>query len=64
MGLSNTAGTISGVVGVALTGLLLEHYGGSASRGGWTVALGLSGLLCVAGNVYFLRAARGERLFD
>ena len=64
MGLSNTAGTVAGVIGVALTGNILEFYGGAHQRAGWVTSLGLSGVLCVLGNLYFVRAARGERLFD
>jgi MFS transporter, ACS family, solute carrier family 17 (sodium-dependent inorganic phosphate cotransporter), other len=35
MGIGNTAGTVSGIVGVSATGLNLESAGGSKSRVGW-----------------------------
>jgi MFS transporter, ACS family, solute carrier family 17 (sodium-dependent inorganic phosphate cotransporter), other len=35
MGLSNTAGTLAGVVGVWATGVILDAYGGAAQLAGW-----------------------------
>ncbi|HTO09247.1 MAG TPA: ACS family MFS transporter [Myxococcota bacterium] len=58
MGLSNTAGTLPGVVGVAVTGYLLE------STGSWALVFGIAGAFYVAGTVVWLMFARGEPLFD
>ncbi|GFH21983.1 MFS domain-containing protein, partial [Haematococcus lacustris] len=33
MGISNTAGTIAGVIGVAMTGYILDHEGGAQVLG-------------------------------
>ncbi|KAK9804281.1 hypothetical protein WJX72_004509 [[Myrmecia] bisecta] len=63
MGISNTAGTLSGVVGVAVTGLLLQHTSGASSLAGWWLALSAAALQCIGGSLFFLAAARGERLF-
>ena len=64
MGISNTAGTISGVIGVAVTGAILESKGGSSYPAGWIQAFAVAALLCLAGNIFFVRSAKGERLFE
>jgi len=58
MGLSNTAGTLPGVIGVAVTGYIL------AATGSWPLVLGIAAGLYVAGAVTWLLFATGERLFD
>ncbi|KAL4429992.1 hypothetical protein ABPG77_004362 [Micractinium sp. CCAP 211/92] len=63
MGISNTAGTLAGVVGVAVTGYLLQWAGGADRPAGWYQAFALSAVQCVGGSLLFLAAARGERLF-
>jgi hypothetical protein len=35
MGISNTAGTVSGVIGVAVTGAILDRWGGADKVAGW-----------------------------
>lgn len=62
-GISNTAGTLAGVVGVAATGVLLESAGGAGVLAGWYAALAVAASLCLAGSFAFLWHARGERLF-
>lgn len=62
-GISNTAGTLAGVVGVSATGFVLQHGGGADVAAGWYAALAIAAGLCVLGNVVFLRYARGERVF-
>ena len=51
----------TGVVGVALTGWMLERAGGAAT--GWWQALATAAALCLAGSLHFLAFARGQRLF-
>lgn len=63
MGISNTAGTVAGMIGVAVTGQLLELSGGAAMRSGWTQAFLLASIQCIAGSFVFIKYARGERLF-
>lgn len=58
MGLSNTAGTLPGVIGVAVTGYILE------ATGSWALVLGVAAGLYVAGGLVWLAYASGERLFD
>lgn len=62
-GISNTAGTLAGVIGVAATGVLLEGAGGAGVLAGWYAALAVAASLCLAGSLIFLWHARGERLF-
>ena len=64
MGISNTAGTVSGIVGVSATGFILESMGGSEQRGGWYQAHALAAALLGAASVYFIVAGRGARLFS
>jgi len=64
MGVSNTAGTVAGVVGVAATGLILERAGGAGVRAGWYAAHAVSALVCTGAAAGFALFARGERLFD
>ena len=57
MGLSNTAGTLPGVIGVAVTGYILEATG----SGRWCLACGQPvrrGCDCLA------HLLTGERIFD
>jgi MFS transporter, ACS family, solute carrier family 17 (sodium-dependent inorganic phosphate cotransporter), other len=58
MGLSNTAGTLPGVIGVAVTGYILE------ATGSWPVVLGIAASLYVAGAIAWLIFATGEKIFD
>ena len=58
MGLSNTAGTLPGVIGVAVTGYILE------ATGSWPVVLGIAAGLYVAGGIAWLIFSTGEKLFD
>jgi ACS family sodium-dependent inorganic phosphate cotransporter len=58
MGLSNTAGTLPGVIGVAVTGYILE------ATGSWALVLGIAAGLYVVGGLAWLCFATGERLFD
>ena len=62
MALSNTAGTLAGVVAVSLTGLLLEGAGDDAVRG-WRAATGVAAVVVAAAGAFFVRFASGERLF-
>jgi len=64
IGMSNTAGTLAGIVGVSLTGHILKMYGGAASTEGWAVVCGISSCLCAAGAVLFMLFAEGAKLFD
>ena len=62
MALSNTAGTAAGVVGVSVTGLLLQAAGDDA-RAGWRAATGVAAGLLAGAGALFVACARGERLF-
>lgn len=64
MGFSNTAGTLSGVIGVAATGWLLQRGGGAAAAGGWWAAHGVAAAGCVLAAGVFQAFARGDRIFD
>eukprot|EP00271_Cylindrocystis_brebissonii_P011117 TRINITY_DN2787_c0_g1_i1.p1 TRINITY_DN2787_c0_g1~~TRINITY_DN2787_c0_g1_i1.p1 ORF type:complete len:488 (+),score=16.49 TRINITY_DN2787_c0_g1_i1:403-1866(+) len=65
MGVSNTAGTVAGVVGVAATGLILEAAAdGSADKDGWALVFGTPAVLCVISALVFCLFSTGERVFD
>ena len=64
MGISNTAGTISGVIGVAVTGVILDRMGGADNLFGWFYAHALCATICIMAMMVFSVFARGERLFD
>ncbi|MEW5304853.1 MAG: hypothetical protein WDW36_007434 [Sanguina aurantia] len=64
MGISNTAGTLAGVVGVAVTGFILDFEGGASNIQGWYHAHALCAAICVFAMMVFNVFAQGERLFD
>ncbi|GMH19683.1 hypothetical protein Nepgr_021524 [Nepenthes gracilis] len=68
MGVSNTAGTVAGVVGVELTGQLLEaakHSGlDISSPQCWRAVFFTPGLLCIFGAFVFIFFSTGERIFN
>jgi ACS family sodium-dependent inorganic phosphate cotransporter len=64
MGFSNTAGTLSGVIGVAATGWMLQRAGGAGESGGWWAAHGVAAAGCVAAAAVFQVFARGDKMFD
>ena len=57
-GVSNTFATIPGIVGVAVTGWLVDRTGGYAAPFLLTAGLG------VAGAVFFMTLGSGERQID
>ena len=61
--MSNTAGTISGVVGVAITGYFLAWNNEGVDPSGWYLALSLASGLCIGGSLVFIRFAKGTILF-
>ena len=63
MGVSNTAGTVAGIVGVAFTGWLLERSGGAGEAQGWKLALGFASFLNVVGLSIFHVFSQGTRVF-
>ncbi|KAI5650286.1 hypothetical protein M9H77_36291 [Catharanthus roseus] len=68
MGVSNTAGTLAGIVGVDLTGRLLEAAKTAeldlTSPDSWKAVFFIPGLLCIGSSFIFLLFASGERIFD
>lgn len=57
-GISNTAGTLPGIIGVALTGLMVETTGSFAS------AFYLTAVVYAAGLVVWLLYSTGEQILD
>ncbi len=53
MGITNTAGTIPGIIGVTITGMILEQ------TGSWALVFGVAGGIALFGLVFFLIFARG-----
>ncbi|CAK7338320.1 unnamed protein product [Dovyalis caffra] len=68
MGISNTAGTLAGVIGVAFTGKLLEAAKAAhmelSNPESWTAVFLIPGLLCIVSSILFLLFSTGERIFD
>ncbi|PIN23134.1 hypothetical protein CDL12_04151 [Handroanthus impetiginosus] len=68
MGVSNTAGTLAGIVGVGLTGRLLEAAKAShldlTSPDSWRAVFVIPGSLCILSSFVFLILSTGERIFD
>lgn len=68
MGVSNTAGTLAGIVGVKLTGQLLEAAKGAdldiTSPESWRAVFVIPGLLCILSSFVFVIFSTGERIFD
>mmetsp|Transcript_2653 Transcript_2653/g.9625 ORF Transcript_2653/g.9625 Transcript_2653/m.9625 type:complete len:446 (+) Transcript_2653:245-1582(+) len=62
MGISNTAGTLAGVVGVTVTGWLLK-LGEHSPDGGWIWVFASPAVLCVLATTQFALNARGEIIF-
>jgi ACS family sodium-dependent inorganic phosphate cotransporter len=57
LGFSNTAGTIPGIVGVALTGLILD------ATGSWALVFQISAGVYVFGAIVWLLFATGKQVF-
>ncbi|XP_024534733.1 probable anion transporter 5 [Selaginella moellendorffii] len=65
MGISNTAGTFAGIVGVNLTGWILQSSSqGPADLGSWRLVFGLPAVLCVFSAAVFCKYASGDRVFE
>ncbi|CAG7894614.1 unnamed protein product [Brassica rapa] len=68
MGVSNTAGTLAGIISVDLTGKLLEAsklvYSDLSHQESWRAVFFIPGLLCIFSSVVFLLFSTGERIFD
>ncbi|XP_057967321.1 probable anion transporter 6 [Malania oleifera] len=68
MGVSNTAGTLAGIIGVDLTGRLLEAaktaHSDLSSPESWRAVFVIPGLLCIFSSVVFLIFSTGDRIFD
>ena len=58
MGITNTAGTIPGIIGVYLSGLILE------ATGSWVLVFHVAAGVTLFGLVFFLLFSSGKRLFD
>jgi len=58
MGITNTAGTIPGIIGVFVSGMILEM------TGSWALVFQVAGGVTLVGLVAFLLLSRSETLFD
>ena len=63
MGISNTAGTLSGLIGVSTTGALLELVGGVTNATSFFWPFFLCSLLCFFGTFFFEFAGTGDVVF-
>ena len=58
LGFSNTAGTLPGIIGVTLTGMILD------ATGSWQLVFLISAGIYVFGLIVWWLFATGERIFD
>lgn len=58
MGLSNTAGTLPGIVGVLISGWIVQ------TTGSWVLVFQLAAAVKIFGLLFFLAFAKGEQEFD
>jgi MFS family permease len=58
MGITNTVATIPGILGVTVSGFILE------STGSWALVFQITGAVAVFGLVFYLLFASGEQRFD
>ena len=58
MGITNTAGTLPGIIGVYVSGLILEL------TGSWVLVFQMAAVVTLFGLVFFLLFSRAEKLFD
>lgn len=58
MGITNTAGAIPGIIGVFVTGLILEV------TGSWIIVFSLAGGVTLFGLIFYLAFSSGTKLFD
>ncbi|NBC23305.1 MAG: MFS transporter [Gammaproteobacteria bacterium] len=58
MGITNTAGTIPGIIGVYVTGLILDL------TGSWALVFQVAAGVTIVGLVFFLLFSSGRKLFD
>jgi len=63
MGVSNTAGTVAGIIGVPATGLVSRLPGAMPPRDGLPTFL-TPAVLSVLSALHFIIFATGEQLFD
>lgn len=68
MGVSNTAGTLAGIIGVDLTGKLLEAANSAHSDlsnpQSWRSVFMIPGVLCIFSSLGFLLFSTGKRIID
>ena len=58
MGLTNTAGTIPGIIGVSASGMILQ------ATGSWALVFQVAAAVTVFGMLFFIAFGRAERLID
>ena len=58
MGITNTAGTIPGIIGVYVSGLILEL------TGSWALVFQVAGAVTLVGLIVFLLFSSGRKIFD
>jgi ACS family sodium-dependent inorganic phosphate cotransporter len=59
-----TAGTLAGVVGVAVTGYILDAAGGAGHLSGWWQAHAVASVVLLCALASFNVFAKGTRQFD
>ena len=55
---------MAGVIGVAVTGVILDRAGGASAVMGWYHAHAVCAVICLMAAVVFNAFAKGEKVFD
>jgi ACS family sodium-dependent inorganic phosphate cotransporter len=58
MGITNTAATIPGIIGVYVSGVILD------ATGSWALVFDVAAGVALVGLVFYLTFASGKRIFD
>ena len=64
MSISNSIGTLPGILGNLVTGYLLQQPGGSGEEQSWTPVFHLASAVSAMGGVVFLLGATDRNVFD
>jgi len=59
MGLTNTAGTIPGIIGVTVSGMILQ-----ATNNDWALVFQVGAGVTLFGMIFYLLFASGEKIYD
>lgn len=59
---ANSISAAASVIGVSVTGWILDIFGGSGEPGAWTAAMGTIGAVCGLCGIFFVAFAQGDEI--